>query len=68
MEILETTVSADSLEIGDAIVVDDDFITVTALEDTEDIDEVLVIGISEVSGEKVDYPLYFADEFSLWGA
>jgi hypothetical protein len=68
MENLGYSDTADHLEVGDAIIVDDDFITITEIGGTEDLDEVLVKGLSEVSGDKVEYPLYFADEFYFWGA
>lgn len=65
MNIIDT-VSADTIEIGDQIVVDGDLIEVTAVLDSSDPDEVIVRGFSHESGDSETYSLFADDYFDLW--
>lgn len=59
------TVSADSLEVGDAIIVKGDHITITHIDDGADriID---IRGFSEDSGDEVEYCLFFDEYVDIW--
>ena len=57
---------ADQIEVGDQIVVDGDYIQVKDIEETFDIDEVLVKGYDVLNGENVELSLYADDAFDVW--
>jgi len=60
-------ISADTIEVGDQILVEGDPIEVTKVDTNRpDPDEVLVIGYSHESGDRVEYPLYADDYFDVW--
>lgn len=62
------TIQADQIEVGDQIVVDGDPIEVTFVGDNpEDINEVLVKGVSHETGDTVEYPLPFDYDVDVWG-
>lgn len=61
------TVSADTLEVGDQIIVDGDPISITGISETDDPDEILVTGYSFNSGDTETYSLFADDYFDLWG-
>lgn len=66
IQILFST-SADTLVAGDQIVVEGDHIEIHKIDDDrEDIDEILVIGYSHDSGDRVEYSLFADDEFEVW--
>lgn len=60
------TISADQIEVGDQIIVDGDPIEVMSVRETDDVDEVVVIGYSHESGDTETYSLFADDEFDLW--
>jgi hypothetical protein len=66
IRILDTQVQAWQLDVGDGIVIDQEFVEVLDFVETDDADEVLVIGYSHSTGEKDTYPLVWDDLFSLW--
>lgn len=59
-------VAADEIEAGDQIIIEDDLIEVRDVLETEDINEVLVKGYSHTTGGIEEFPLYFADRFTIW--
>ena len=59
-------ISADTIEVGDQIIVEGDPIGVTDIELTMDPDEVIVKGYSYESGDSVSYSLYADDYFEVW--
>lgn len=69
MEIFDS-ISADTIEVGDQIIVDGDPIEVQAIlhDFGQDIDEVLIRGYSHESGDSATYSLYADDYFDVWGA
>lgn len=60
------SVSADTIEVGDQIVVDGDYVEVKGLDETLDPDEVVVTGYSHNSGDRVMYSLYADDYYEIW--
>ena len=62
------TISADTIEVGDQILVDGDPIEVRAIlnEYGQDPDEVIVRGYSHESGDNATYSLYADDYFDVW--
>lgn len=59
-------ISADTIEVGDQILVEGDPIEVREIRETDDIDEVIVIGYSHESGDTETYSLYADDYFDVW--
>jgi hypothetical protein len=57
---------AHTLEVGDQIIVDGDYITIVNIKETDDIDEVVVAGVSMETGDREVYSLYADDEFEVW--
>lgn len=64
--IIVDTISADTIMVGDQIVVDGDRIEVTYVGETEDIDEILVKGWSHDTGDSETYSLYADDYYDVW--
>lgn len=60
------TITADSIEPGDQILIDGDPIEVKRVEETADVDEVVVIGYSHDTGDTERYSLYADDTYDLW--
>ena len=60
------TVPAFSIEAGDQILVDGDPIEVKRIEETDDVDEVVVIGYSHDTGDTERYSLYADDTYDVW--
>ena len=60
------TVPAHTLEVGDQIIVEDDYVEIKEIAESLDVDEVVVRGYSHVSGDTVEYSLYADDEYDLW--
>lgn len=60
------TVPAYSIEPGDQIIVDGDYIEVKCVEETDDIDEIIVKGYSHVTGDTETYSLYADDDYDVW--
>ena len=60
------TVPAYSLEVGDQIVADGDYIEITSIEETDDVDEVLVKGYSHTDGDRVSLSLFADDLYPIW--
>lgn len=65
MNIIDT-ISADSIEVGDQIIVEGDPIEVTYVGETEDIDEVVVKGYSHDTGDREVYSLFADDYYDIW--
>lgn len=59
-------VTADTLEVGDQVIIEGEGVTITEIRGTDDIDEVLVIGVSFDTGDTESYPLYADDTYGLW--
>lgn len=68
---MDTTVidniSADTIEVGDRVIIEDDRIEVNSVAETDDIDEIVVSGYSHNTGDIVEYSLYADDYFDVWG-
>ncbi len=65
IEIIDT-VAAYSIEVGDQIIVEGDYVEVKEVRETEDVNEVVVVGYSHVSGDTVTYELFADDQYDLW--
>lgn len=65
MNIIDS-ISADTIEVGDQILIDGDPIEVKAVMEGDDIDEVIVKGYSHESGDTETYSLYADDYFDVW--
>ena len=65
IEIIDN-ISADTIEVGDQIIVVGDHIQVSSVTDSDDIDEVVVTGYSHDSGDSVEYSLFADDYFDVW--
>lgn len=59
-------VSADTIEVGDQILVEGDPIEVKEVRETDDIDEIVIVGYSHESGDTETYSLYADDYFDVW--
>ena len=64
-EIIDT-VPAYSIEVGDQIIVDGDYIEVKSITETDDLDEIIVKGYSHITGDTEAYELYADDTFDVW--
>lgn len=64
--IILDTISADSIEIGDQVIIEGDYIEVTYVGETDDIDEIVVKGFSHETGGKETYSLYADDYYQTW--
>lgn len=60
------SVPAFSIEAGDQVVIEDDYIEVTQVLETEDLDEIVVKGYSHVSGDTETYSLLADDVYDVW--
>ena len=60
-------ISADTIEVGDQILIEGDPIEVRSVQTTDDIDEVIVMGYSHESGDTERYSLFADDYFDVWG-
>lgn len=59
-------ISADTIEVGDQIIVEGDLVIVRAVQDTDDIDEVF-IRVENLSDPTVnDFSLFADDYFDVW--
>lgn len=65
MNIIDS-ITADTIEVGDQILIDGDPIEVTFVGESNDIDEVIVRGFSHDTGDSETYPLYADDRFNVW--
>lgn len=59
-------ISADTIEVGDQILVEGDPIEVTHVEESDDLDEVVVKGFSHESGDRETYSLFADDYYDVW--
>lgn len=59
-------ISADTIEVGDQILIDGDPIEVKSVSEGEDFDEIIVKGYSHESGDTETYSLYADDYFDVW--
>lgn len=59
-------ISADTITVGDQILIEGDPIEVTHVLETDDIDEVLVLGYSHSTGDREEYSLYADDYYEVW--
>lgn len=62
------TIAADTIEVGDQVIIDNDLIEVTEVTDDPEcpLEGVRVVGYSNETGDKVTYDLYFGDYFEVW--
>ena len=60
------TIPAYSIEVGDQIIVDGDYIEVRTVVETDDVDEIVVTGYSHDSGDTETYSLFADDEYDVW--
>lgn len=60
------TVRADQLDIGDLIRLDGSYVEITDILETDDSDEVLVVGLDYSTGDTERYPLVWDDEYDLF--
>lgn len=65
--IIVDTISADTIEVGDQVIIENDPVEVTDVRSTADVDEIVVVGFSHQSGDNVEYSLFADDYFDLWG-
>jgi len=65
IEILYHT-PASTLEATDQVVIEDDYIEVKEVIETDDIDEVVIKGYSHISGDSVTYSLFADDLYGIW--
>lgn len=61
------TVPASTLERGDQILIQGELVEVLAVRETDDIDEIVVTGYSNDTGDIEHWSLYADDEYDLWG-
>lgn len=59
-------ISADTIEVGDQIIIEGDLIEVTGVSETDDIDEVVIRGFSHVTGDSEVYSLFADDYYDVW--
>jgi hypothetical protein len=59
-------ISADTIMVGDQILIDGDPIEVKSLGTSGDYDEVIVRGYSHETGDTAEYSLYADDFFDVW--
>jgi hypothetical protein len=59
-------IEADQIEDGDQIVVDNDYLENVTVLDGEDINEIIVKGFSEDTGDIAEYALPFDYTVSVW--
>ena len=64
--IILDTISADSIEIGDQVIIEGDYIEVTFVGQTDDIDEIIVKGFSHDTGDREEYSLFADDYYQTW--
>jgi len=60
------TISADTIEVGDQIIIDGDPIEVTYVGETDDLDEIIVKGFSHETGDRETYSLFADDYYDVW--
>lgn len=60
------TIPAYAIEVGDQVIIDGDYIEVSSVEETNDIDEIVVRGFSHISGDSETYSLFADDDFDIW--
>lgn len=59
-------ISADTIEVGDQIIIEGDPIEVRDIWPSMDIDEIIVRGYSHISGDSEVYSLYADDYYDVW--
>lgn len=60
-------ISADTIEVGDQILIEGDPIEVKSINETDDIDEIVISGYSHDTGDTETYSLFADDYFDVWG-
>lgn len=60
------SISADTIMVGDQVIIEGDPIEVMDIVTTMDPDEVIVIGYSHDTGDSAQYSLYADDYFEIW--
>lgn len=61
-------ISADSIESGDQIIIEGDLVEVKRVEQTDDLDEILIRGYNNTTGDMETFSLYADDYFDVWSA
>ncbi len=59
-------ISPDTIEVVDQIYIDGDPIEVKAVRETDDIDEIVIVGYSHDTGDTETYSLFADDYFDVW--
>jgi hypothetical protein len=59
-------ISADTIEVGDQIIIEEDLVEVKGVGPSNDIDEIVVNGYSHVTGDSEVYSLYADDYYDVW--
>lgn len=60
------TITADTIEVGDNLIIDGDLVRVTAVDsDREDIDEVFV-SVENLTGDDDSFVLFADDPYDVW--
>lgn len=59
-------ISADTIEAGDQIVIEGDLIEIKSVSETDDIDEIVVHGYNNTTGDVEEFSLYADDYFDVW--
>jgi hypothetical protein len=61
------TITADQIEVGDQLVIDDDLVIVKTVDnDREDIDEVFITVENLTTAADTEFPLYADDSYDVW--
>lgn len=61
------TIAAWQVEVGDQVVIDGELIEVSAVEETDDIDEIVISGYSNDTGDFAHYSVCYDEELEMWG-
>ena len=65
-ETVYDSISADTIEVGDQIIIDNEPIEVRSISETEDPDEIVIRGYSHDTGDVEQFSLYADDYYDLW--
>lgn len=60
------SIAADTVEAGDQIIIEGDLIEVRSVSESDDIDEVIVSGYNNTTGDVDQFSLYADDYFEVW--
>jgi hypothetical protein len=57
---------AHTLEVADQVIIEGDLVEVRNILETEDVDEVVVLGYSYTTGDVERFELFADDEYEIW--